>query len=55
MSKINKAALPSLIFAFVFFVIVIIRFNSNNLIDTGFYALAILGFVVMFFITNKRK
>ena len=52
--KINKSALPSLIFAVLFLMICVIRFNENNWIDTGFYILAVIGFMIMFFSANRK-
>ncbi|TCT15618.1 hypothetical protein EDC18_103326 [Natranaerovirga pectinivora] len=52
--KINKSALPSLIFAVVFLMICVLRFNANNWIDTGFYILAVIGFMIMFFSSNRK-
>ncbi|MBM7616414.1 hypothetical protein JOC73_002997 [Alkaliphilus hydrothermalis] len=54
MIQINKSALPSLIFAIAFLMIGVLRFNINNWIDTGFYILAVIGFMIMFFNTNRK-
>jgi len=54
MNKINKSALPSLIFAVMFLVFALMRFDKNNWIDTAFYIFAVIGFIIMFFITNKK-
>ena len=54
MKRINKSAIPSLIFAVLFLVLEIIRFDKNNLVDSIFYFIAIIGFIIMFFIANKR-
>ncbi|HEX2945673.1 MAG TPA: hypothetical protein VHT96_06935 [Clostridia bacterium] len=52
--KINKAGIPSLVFAIAFTIIGFLRFDDNNLVDTGFYILAVIGFITIFFTINKN-
>lgn len=44
-----------LLFAVVFLIVGILRYNVNNWIDTGFFILAVICFVITFFTTNKNN
>lgn len=55
MRKINYSAFPSLCFALVFAFIAVLRFDNNEWIDTLFYGVAVLGFLIMFFVANRKE